>query len=97
MHHLLPQYGLCSTVGDERDVRNLLATDRKAEAEVIAQDLSPGRSKTRSVIITVKQELRDKSPELASLVSVTSLSASDIRALMPPDESGFEIHTSQQR
>jgi len=78
--------------GDERDVRNLLATDRKAEAEVIAQDLSPGRSKTRSVIVTVKQELRDKSPELASLVSVTSLSASDIRDLMPPEEALIEYY-----
>jgi len=81
--------------GDERDVRNLLDTDRKAEAEIIAQDLSPGRSKTRSVIITVKQELRDKSPELASLVSVTSLSASDIRALMPPDEALIEYYYSE--
>jgi len=81
--------------GDERDVRNLLATDKKAEAEVIAQDLSPGRSKTRSVIVTVKQELREKSPELASLVSVTSLSASDIRALMPPDEALIEYYYSE--
>ncbi len=81
--------------GDERDVRNLLATDRKAEAEVIAQDLSPERSKTRSVIVTVKQELRDKSPELASLVSVTSLSASEIRVLMPPDEALIEYYYSE--
>jgi len=79
---------------DEQDIRNLLTTGRKAEAEVIAQDLSPERSKTRSVIVTVKQELRDKSPELASLVSVTALNASDIRALMPPDEALIEYYYS---
>ena len=81
--------------GDERDVRNLLDTDRKAEAVVIAQDLSPDRSKTRSVIITVKQELQNKSPELASLVSVTSLSASEVRVLMPPDEALIEYYYSE--
>jgi CHAT domain-containing protein len=81
--------------GDERDVRNLLDADSKAEAEVIAQDLSPGRSQTRSIIVTVKQELQNKSPELASLVSVTALSASDIRALIPPDEALIEYYYSE--
>ncbi len=81
--------------GNERDVRNLLDTDRKAEAVVIAQDLSLDRSKTRSVIIAVKQDLQNKSPELASLVSVTSLSASDVRALMPPDEALIEYYYSE--
>ncbi len=81
--------------GEERDVRNLLDIDRKAEAEVIAQDLSPERTKTRSVIVTVKQELQTKSPELASLVSVTSLSVSDIRVLLPPDEALIEYYYSE--
>ncbi|HUJ89603.1 MAG TPA: CHAT domain-containing protein [Syntrophorhabdales bacterium] len=80
---------------DEKGVRDLLLRDRKAEAEVMAQDLAPGRSTTRSIIVTVKQQLYEKSPELASLVSVTSLSAAEINALVPPDEALIEYYYSE--
>lgn len=81
--------------GNDQEIRNLLASNKKAEAAIIAQDLSPEQSKTRSVIINAKQYLQEQSPELASLVSVTSLSTSDIQALIPPDEALIEYYYSE--
>jgi CHAT domain-containing protein len=82
--------------GDERQVRDLLESSRKAEAAVIAQDLAPEKSRTRSVMITAKQQLQDRSPELASLVSVTSLSARELQTLIPADEALIEYYYSDR-
>lgn len=82
--------------GDERQVRDLLETSQKAETVVIAQDMAPEKSKTRSVMITSRQQLQDRSPELASLVSVTSLTAPELKSLIPPDEALIEYYYSDK-
>ncbi len=82
--------------GDEKQVLALLETSEKAEAQVMAQDMSPEKSRTRGVIVTAKQQLRDRSSELASLTSVTSLSASDLQSLIPPGEALIEYYYSDK-
>jgi CHAT domain-containing protein len=70
----------------EKEIREVLARNERAEAEAIIQKAPSDRSGTRSIQITAKEELQHKAPELASLVSVTSQSLTKIRALIPPDE-----------
>jgi len=82
--------------GDEKQVLSLLETREKAETQVLAQDLSPERSSTRSVIVTAKRQLRDQSPELASLISVTSRSSSELQSLVPAGEALVEYYYSER-
>jgi len=82
--------------GDERQVRELLESSKTAEAEVIAQDRTAEKSKTRGLVITAKQQLQDRSPELASLVSVTALSVRELQSLIPSDEALIEYYYSDR-
>jgi CHAT domain-containing protein len=82
--------------GDERKVRELLESSRTAEEEVIAQDRTAGKSKTRGLVITAKQQLQDRSPELASLVSVSALTVRELQSLIPPDEALIEYYYSDR-
>jgi len=82
--------------GGERQVRELLESSKTAEAEVIAQDQTVEKSKTRGLMITAKQQLQDRSPELASLVSVTALSVRELQSLIPSDEALIEYYYSDK-
>lgn len=72
--------------GNEKQVRELLELNKKEEQDAVAQDLSPVRSQTRSVSMRVKEKIREQSPELASLVTVTSLPLKELQSLIGPDE-----------
>ena len=78
--------------GDDRVVKALLARNDTAEAENLIQDASLDKSKTRSVSIKIREELQKESPELASLVNVTSHSVSEIQTLIPSDEVLIEYY-----
>jgi len=82
--------------GDDRVVKALLARNDTAEAENLIQDASLDKSKTRSVSIKIREELQKESPELASLVSVTSLAATEIQSNIPKDEVLIEYYYAEK-
>jgi CHAT domain-containing protein len=76
-------------------VRTTLAQLATAEAEARVQETTESvaeteRRQTRSV--SVGEQLRADAPELASLVTVTRVSAGDIQALIGPDETLLEYY-----
>jgi len=78
--------------GDEKQVRELLALrDQKAQEALTQSELIKADT-TRSVIIKTDHRLQQQAPELASLVSVTSLSVSEIQKLIPADETLVEYY-----
>lgn len=78
--------------GDPAKVKNLLAMANNAEAEAVMQGIASEKSQTRSLVVSARQQLNTESPELASLVNVSSLAASEIQALIPPDEALIEYY-----
>jgi len=76
--------------GDPEKVRRLLATAAQAEAEARLQDIAAKASAPRGAAQDATRLLREESPELASLVSVTTLAAPEVQALIPPDETLVE-------
>ena len=78
--------------GNEEQVRELLAMTDKSEQQTLVQDVSLKNDNTRSVIIKTKDQLREQASELASLVSVTSISVAEIQKLVPADETLIEYY-----
>lgn len=78
--------------GNADQVKALLAMAGSAEVNARAQDASPDKAQTRSLVISARQQLREQAPELASLVNVSSLSTSEIQALLPHDEALVEYY-----
>jgi len=76
--------------GDAERARQLLATAAKAEADALLQVAAPAVSAARSLSRDATRQLREQSPELASLVSVTALSAREVQLLIPADETLIE-------
>lgn len=75
--------------GDEQQVRSMLTQLETAEAERRVQETTPDidRANRRgSLDIQMKQALKTSAPELASLVTVTALSARAIRSYLKADE-----------
>jgi len=64
-----------------------------ADAEAIIQDASViDKGRTRSIQIRTRQDLKNRAPELASLVTVTHQTVSDLHALIPRDEALIEYY-----
>ena len=82
--------------GDERQVHELLATGTKLDVEALAQNDLAETSKIRGLAIKAKEQLQEKSPELASLVSVSSFSIAEIQELLPEDESLIEYYYDEK-
>ncbi len=78
--------------GDKNAIRNALAMNDSAEVEAVIQDASLDKSKSRSVQVRVREELKGKAPELASLVTVTSPSIAELRTYLPKDEALVEYY-----
>jgi CHAT domain-containing protein len=78
--------------GSEQEIRAVLAMNETADTETIIRDVSIDKSKTRSVQITLRQDIQTKSPELASLVTVTSPSVSALQSHIPADEVLIEYY-----
>jgi CHAT domain-containing protein len=62
------------------------------EEEVIIQDASVDKNKTRSIQIKTREDLKTKAPELASLVTVTSQPVSELQSLIPKEEALIEYY-----
>ncbi|MDD5300176.1 MAG: CHAT domain-containing protein [Gallionella sp.] len=78
--------------GDPDKVKNLLAMASNAEIEAMLQGAVTEKPQTRSLVVSARQQLQGESPELASLINVSSLATSEIQALIPPDEALIEYY-----
>ena len=78
--------------GNEQQVRELLAMTDKSEQEALVQDVRSKKDNTRSLIIKTKEQLQQQASELASLVSVTSMTVAEIQTLIPADETLIEYY-----
>lgn len=79
-------------VADPARVRQLLANARQAEAAALTAEAQPQAAALRSSALEARRQLGVAAPELASLVSVASLSAAEIQALIPADETLIEYY-----
>jgi len=80
------------TSGDPDKVKQLLAMASVAEMEAMLQGAAAEKNQTRSLAVSARQQLSAESPELASLISVSSLAAAEIQALIPQDEALIEYY-----
>ena len=75
-----------------REIRNLLAAGDSTETLVALQEASLAGSKTRGIRIRVNEDLKNRAPELASLVTVTYQGASEILSQIPAEEALLEYY-----
>jgi CHAT domain-containing protein len=78
--------------GNERRIQNLLNTQNSVDKAFAAINLSSDAEKTRSIQIKIKEELRTKAPDLASLVTVSYLPASRLFSLISSEEALVEYY-----
>jgi CHAT domain-containing protein len=78
--------------GDEKQVRELLAVKDQREQEALVHNELVNTGNTRSIVIKMNDQLRQQVPELASLISVTSMSVAEIQKLIPADETLVEYY-----
>ncbi|MBP7342835.1 MAG: CHAT domain-containing protein [Deltaproteobacteria bacterium] len=76
----------------EEQVRQALAANDRSEADLLALDKNADKSRTRGIALRAKQDLQKEAPELASLVTVASTSAADIRSALGQDEALVEYY-----
>lgn len=79
-------------VGDAQEIRSMMAKNDAIEVEAINQDTAIDKSNTRGVSIKVKDEIINKAPELASLVTVTSKPVTELQNILPQDEILLEYY-----
>lgn len=82
------------TSGNEQLIRSMLASSDSSENAVLSQDIAQDRSRTRGISLRAKSELASAAPELSSLVTVASSSASAIRGVIPEGETLVEYYYS---
>ncbi len=80
------------TRGDPAKVKTLLAMANTAETEAMLQGAAAEKPQTRSLVVSARQQLNTESPELASLINVSSLAAAEIQTLIPADEALVEYY-----
>jgi len=78
--------------GNEQDIRTTLAMNDSAETEAIIQDASIDKNKTRSLQIKIREDIKTKAPELASLITITSQSIAELQMYIPKDEALIEYY-----
>lgn len=71
-------------------VRALLAEARNSEQAAL--ESGGNKAATRNIVVDVRQKLSQQSPQLASLISVSTLSAPQIQATLSPDEALIEYY-----
>ena len=76
---------------DQGQVANLLRELQMEEAATATPELSDQRPADRRSLSGVKAQLRERAPELASLVTVSTQGEADIRARLGPDEQLLEF------
>ena len=84
--------------GNAEQVRALLAMADSAESEARVQNETAGDalSQTRGLATRARGQLAEQSPELASLVSVTYLTAERLQSIMREDEALLEYFYGNQ-
>ncbi|MEW6663802.1 MAG: CHAT domain-containing protein [Thermodesulfobacteriota bacterium] len=82
--------------GNAQQVGALLSMLDSAEAEGQTQGVPAESAKSRGIATRTVAALREQSPELSSLVSVTGVSTSDIRALLAADEALIEYYYDRE-
>jgi CHAT domain-containing protein len=80
--------------GNEQEIRTLLAGQDSAETQIAIQEVVSDKAKIRSLQIKIKEDLKTKAPELASLITVTSLPISEILSQIPAQEALIEYYYS---
>ncbi|SDH91922.1 CHAT domain-containing protein [Propionivibrio dicarboxylicus] len=75
-------------------VEALLAKVELADTAQLIQEGGESKQKTRSSALEARERLRQESPQLASLVSVSSLKAPEIQSLLAPDEMLIEYYAN---
>jgi len=81
--------------GQTDQIKTTLAELTKAENDlsVVAQAQDKeGQMKTRSIVLALKKDLREKEPELAALVSVTTPATVEIQSRIKDDETLLEYY-----
>ncbi len=82
-----------SVAGADREkVLQLLDLIKREEQEAVIQDLSPSSSQSRTRSVKTREQIRGQSPELASLVSVTSVPLAELQRLIGADETLVEYY-----
>jgi CHAT domain-containing protein len=72
--------------GNREEVHNVLAQQNAADTRMLSPDISSDERKTRSIQLKAREYLQTRVPELASLVTVTSQSISELMDIIPRDE-----------
>jgi CHAT domain-containing protein len=78
--------------GDKNEIKTALLMNDSAESESIIQDVSIDKSKSRSLQIKIREELKGLAPELASFITVTSQPISELQTYLPKDETLIEYY-----
>lgn len=80
----------------EKEIRTALTLNESLEKEAINQDNYIDKNKTRGISIKARQDLKNKSPELASLVTVTSEPLAELLKYLSQDEELIEYYYSNE-
>lgn len=78
--------------GNREEVRTVLAEQKAADTRTVSPDISSDERKTRGIQLKAREYLQTRVPELASLVTVTSQSVSELMAIIPRDEMLVEYY-----
>jgi len=78
--------------GNTDQVKALLAMADSAEADARSPASADDGGKTRSLVVRTREQLTQQAPELASLVSVSTLSVQEIQARIPEGETLVEYY-----
>lgn len=82
-------------IHDSREkIATLLAKVERADEAQLIQEGGDGKQKTRGMALEAREQLRRESPQLASLVSVSSLRAQEIQSLLSPEEILLEYYVN---
>lgn len=78
--------------GNAEQVRALLNMANSAEVTARALDAPDEPAQTRNLVVRARNALAEQAPELASLVSVTSLSVQEVQARLPASDALIEYY-----
>lgn len=76
--------------GNADQVRSLLAEARSSELSAL--EAGGNKAATRNIVVAARQRLAQQSPQLASLISVSTMAMHDVQASLAPDEVLIEYY-----
>ncbi len=89
---LASKYDFAVRSGNEKEIRKILVAQDAAETRNAMQVTATDSAKTRSVQVRFREDLRNKAPELASLVTVTYQPVSELLSEIATDEALIEYY-----